>query len=200
MYIGNTDGNVYSFSAKDGKLAWRKRTNGYVYAGAAVAQVPGGRPTVYVGSYDGTFYALDARSGRVRWSRRAEGRISGAATILGDLVFYSTLNHHTTALGAITGRKVWTTRRGAFHPIVSDGRGLFLNGYTNIFGIDGRPPRAKPKPKRRSEARAPRPLPRAPPSRRGAPPRCHRHGHYKRRGDRVIFYTHTHCHRHLRRR
>lgn len=200
VYIGNTDGNVYSFSAKDGKLAWRKRTNGYVYAGAAVAQVPGGRPTVYVGSYDGTFYALDARTGRERWSRKAEGRISGAATILGDLVFYSTLNHHTTALGAITGRKVWTTRRGAFHPIVSDGRGLFLNGYTNIFGIDGRPPRAKPKPKGKVEVghrvryhghrhRG-----------RGAPPRCHRHGHHKRRADRVIFYTHTHCHRHLRRR
>jgi outer membrane protein assembly factor BamB len=200
VYIGNTDGNVYSYSARNGALAWRKKTSGYVYASPAVAQVPGGRPTVYVGSYDGTFYALDARSGRVRWSRKAEGRISGGATVLGDLVFYSTLNHHTTALGAVTGRRIWSTRRGAFHPVVSDGRGLFLNGYTNLFGIDGRPPRGKRKPKgavkvgHRIRYHGHRHRG------RGAPPRCHRHGHHKRRGHRVIRYTHTHCHRHLRRR
>jgi hypothetical protein len=116
-------------------------------------------------------------------------------------VFYSTLNHHTTALGAVTGREVWTTRRGAFHSVVSDGRGLFLNGFTNIFGIDGRPPRAKAKPKGKVKVghrvryhghRHQR--------RPAAPPRCHRHGHHKRRGSRVIRYPHTHCHRHLRRR
>ena len=39
--------------AATGKLAWRTRTGSYVYASAAVAQVPGGKPTVYVGSYDG---------------------------------------------------------------------------------------------------------------------------------------------------
>jgi outer membrane protein assembly factor BamB len=140
VYLGNTDGNVYSYAASDGSLAWRKRTNGYVYGSAAVAQTAGGRPTVYVGSYDGTLYALDARTGDVRWTHAAEGKISGGATVLGDLVFYSTLNHHTTALGANTGEKVWTTNRGAFNPVVSDGRGIFLNGYTNLFGIDGRPP------------------------------------------------------------
>ncbi len=79
-YIGNTDGFVYSFSTRDGKLAWRKKTGGFVYGSPAVAQVPGGKPTVYVGSYDKRFYALDARTGRVRWSHRAEGRISGGAT------------------------------------------------------------------------------------------------------------------------
>ena len=52
VYIGNTDANVYSFSAATGKLAWRTGTGDYVYASAAVAQVPGGKPTVYVGSYD----------------------------------------------------------------------------------------------------------------------------------------------------
>ena len=139
VYIGNTDGFVYSFATRDGALAWRKRTGGFVYGSPAVAKVPGGKPTVYIGSYDKRFYALDARTGRERWSRRAEGRISGGATVLGDLVFYSTLARTTTALGARTGQKVWSTKRGAFNAVVSNGRGIFLVGMTSLFGLDGRP-------------------------------------------------------------
>ncbi len=105
--------------------------------------MPGGRPTVYIGSYDQRFYALDARNGAVRWSRKADGRISGGATVLGDLVFFSTLNGTTTAVGARTGQQVWKTQRGKFNPIVSNGRGLFLVGQTNLYGLDGRPPKQR---------------------------------------------------------
>ncbi|HEX6388138.1 MAG TPA: PQQ-binding-like beta-propeller repeat protein [Solirubrobacteraceae bacterium] len=143
VYTGNTDGFVYSYAQSTGKLAWRKKTGNYVYGSPAVAPGPGGRPTVFIGSYDGRFYALDARSGAVRWSRRAEGRISGGAVVLGDLVFYSTLAKTTTALGVTTGRRVWRTQRGSYNPVVSNGRGIFLVGMTNLFGIDGRPPNAK---------------------------------------------------------
>ncbi len=143
VYTGNTDGFVYSFAQSSGKLAWRKKTGNYVYGSPAVAPGPGGRPTVFIGSYDGRFYALDARSGTIRWSRKAEGRISGGAVVLGDLVFYSTLAKTTTALGVTTGRRVWTTRRGSYNPVVSNGRGIFLVGMTNLFGLDGRPPNAK---------------------------------------------------------
>jgi outer membrane protein assembly factor BamB len=141
VYLGNTDGFVYSFSSRDGRLAWRKKTGGFVYSSPAVAQVPGGRPTVYVGSYDKRFYALDARTGAVRWSRPAGGRVSGGAQLLGDLVFFSTLERTTTALGANTGEKVWSTRRGGFNPVVSNGRGIFLVGFTTLYGLDGRPPK-----------------------------------------------------------
>ena len=136
VYIGSTNGSVYSFSTRDGKLAWRKGTGAFVYSSAAVADEFGIGPTVYVGSYDGTLYALNARSGAVRWSHRAEGRISGGVQIIGDLVFYSTLNGHTTALGAATGRKVWTIAKGKFNPVISDGRYLFLNGSTSLFAYD----------------------------------------------------------------
>ncbi len=145
VYLGNTDGFVYSFATRDGALAWRKKTGGYVYGSAAVAQIPGGRPTVYVGSYDKRFYALDARTGRERWVHRAEGRISGGATLLGDLIFYSTLARTTTALDARTGRRVWRTHRGAFNPVVSNGRGLFLVGLTSLFGLDARPALSRPR-------------------------------------------------------
>jgi hypothetical protein len=196
VYVGNTDGNVYSYAARDGDLAWRQGTGGYVYSSAAVTRVPGGEATVYVGSYDGTMYALDARTGGVRWRHQAEGKISGGIVVLGDLVFYSTLNKHTTALGAHTGKKVWTIPRGAFNPVVSDGRGIFLNGMTNLYGIDGRPPKRRPKRKGQVSRAHRTKLHGHRHSGHGPPPRCHRHRH--RRGR--IVYTHTHCHRHLPRR
>jgi outer membrane protein assembly factor BamB len=141
VYIGNTDSNVYSFSARDGKLAWRTGTGNYVYASAAVAQVPGGKPTVYVGSYDARFYALDARSGKVRWKHKAPGRISGAATVVGDIVYFGDLkSRSTTGLGARTGRKVVRLGRGGFNPVISDGRNLYLVGYASLSQLTPRSP------------------------------------------------------------
>jgi len=139
VYIGNTNGSMYSFATTNGQLAWRRGTGNYIYSSAAVASVPGVGPTVYVGSYDGTLYALDARSGNVRWHHGAEGRISGGIQMIGDLVFYSTLNRHTTAVGAATGRVVWSVPKGKFNPVISDGRYLFLNGQTSLFAYDLRP-------------------------------------------------------------
>jgi len=136
VYLGNADGSVYSFATDTGELAWRKRTGGYVYASPAVAQVPDGKPTVYIGSYDGRFYALDARSGATRWTHDAKGKISGGATVIGDIVYFSNLSRKSTVgLGARTGRKVFDIRRGAFNPVVSDGRTIFLTGYSSLYAL-----------------------------------------------------------------
>ena len=141
VFLGNTDSNVYSFSASSGKLAWRTGTGGYVYASAAVAQVPGGKPTVYVGSYDGRFYAMDAKSGKIRWKHKAPGRISGAATVVGDIVYFADLQSRTTTgLGARTGRKVFRFGRGGFTPVVSDGRNLYVVGYASLSQLRPKAP------------------------------------------------------------
>nr|MBA3748714.1 PQQ-binding-like beta-propeller repeat protein [Solirubrobacterales bacterium] len=138
VYIGSTNGDIYSFAATNGKLAWRKRTGNYVYASPAVGAVGDGPPTVYVGSYDGRFYALDARNGKPRWVRWIGKKISGAATIVGDLVFFSDIAKKTTwALGAQTGQTVWKTRRGGFNPVISDGRRIYFAGLTSLFALDG---------------------------------------------------------------
>ena len=138
VYIGSLDGFVYSFAASNGQLAWRHKTGGYVYSSPAVASVRGVGPTVYVGSYDGRLYAFDARSGNVRWSHDAGGKISGAPVVVGDLVFYSNLSRRSSAaLGAATGSVVWTTGRGAFNPLISDGRRLYFVGYSSLFMLSG---------------------------------------------------------------
>jgi outer membrane protein assembly factor BamB len=134
VYIGSLDGFVYSFAASNGKLAWRHKTGGFVYSSPAVASVGNTGPTVYIGSYDGKLYALNAQSGKVRWARNAGGKISGSPSVIGDLVFYSNLKRRSTAaVGARTGQLVWSTPRGAFNPVISDGRRIYLVGYSSLF-------------------------------------------------------------------
>ena len=134
VYLGSLDGFVYSFGSSDGKLAWRHKTGGYVYSSPAVADPPGVGPSVYVGSYDHKLYCFDARSGSVRWTHDAHGTISGGVVVIGDLVFYSNLTKRSTgALGVATGKLVWGIGRGAFNPVISDGRRLYLNGYSSLY-------------------------------------------------------------------
>jgi outer membrane protein assembly factor BamB len=135
VFMGNTDGRVYSFASKTGKLAWATGTAAYVYASAAVEDTPGLGPTVYLGSYDGNFYAFDARSGAIRWRHPAGGKISGSATIVGNVVYYSDLGTKTTAgLNVRTGHQVFSFPDGAFNPIVADDTGkMYLSGYTMLY-------------------------------------------------------------------
>jgi outer membrane protein assembly factor BamB len=136
VYIGSLDGFVYSFAASNGRLAWRHKTGGFVYSSPAVASVGNAGPTVYIGSYDGKLYALNAKSGQVRWARHSGGRISGGPAVIGDLVFYSNLKRRSTAaVGARTGQLVWKTGRGGFNPAISDGRRIYLVGYSSLFSL-----------------------------------------------------------------
>jgi len=136
VYIGNTDGREYSFSARSGALAWAHQTGGYVYASAAVANVPNLGPTVYVGSYDGGFYAFDARTGAVRWRHDAGGHISGGATVVGNTVYFANLSaRETIGLGVRRGRVAFRRGTGAYDPITTDGEKLYLTGSSSITAL-----------------------------------------------------------------
>jgi outer membrane protein assembly factor BamB len=152
VYLGNTDGRVYSFAASSGKLAWATGTGSYVYGSPAVAITPGLGPTVYLGSYDGSFYAFDARSGAVRWRYATGTKISGSATIVGNVVYFSNLQpaNDTFGLNARTGKKVFGFPDGAFNPVVADRRAIYLAGYGNLYEL--LPKRATPAWRRANEA------------------------------------------------
>jgi outer membrane protein assembly factor BamB len=151
VYIGNTDNRMYSFVARTGKLAWARSTGNYVYASPSVADVAGIGPTVYVGSYDGTFNAYNARTGDTRWTYEAGNSISGGSTIIGNIVYFATLqNTATTGLDIRTGKKVYSFFDGKFDPVISDGKRLYLDGYRNLYALD--PPGVAPLARRRAPA------------------------------------------------
>jgi glucose dehydrogenase len=151
VYLGSLDGRVYSFVARNGKLAWSHSTGGYVYASPAVARVPRTPPTVYIGSYDGNFYALDARNGKERWKYRAGGKISGSATVVGKVVYFANLGaKQTSGIDVRNGKRVFKFDRGSFTPVIADDRRLYLTGYTTLYGLVPKDsPEARPKRKKR---------------------------------------------------
>ena len=139
VYIGSLDGFVYSFAASNGRLAWRHKTGGFVYSSPAVASVgaPGRRST----SAPTTASSTRSTRGRAGSAGRATsgGKISGGPVVVGDLVFYSNLTRRSTAaVGARTGELVWKTERGAFNPAISDGRRIYLVGYSSLFMLADR--------------------------------------------------------------
>ncbi|HEY1690347.1 MAG TPA: PQQ-binding-like beta-propeller repeat protein [Solirubrobacteraceae bacterium] len=157
VYLGNTDGRIYAYDARTGKLDWAVQTGAYVYASPAVTNAPGLGPTIYEGSYDGTFYALNARSGREEWTHAASGPISGSATIVGKVVYFSNLKtYRTTGLNITTGGEVFSINQGAFDPVISDGEMLYLAGYNTLYALKPVTPRAASKPRPAKSAPAPK--------------------------------------------
>ncbi len=142
VYAGAKDGRVYSFDKETGDLAWSHTIGGEVYAGTVAADTPKTDPTVYFGTYGGsTFYALDARSGDERWSADSGGSVIGAASLIGETVYVANLDKtQTYAFNAANGERLWTFKDGAYNPVISDGRRLYLTGYKTIYALKPRTP------------------------------------------------------------
>jgi outer membrane protein assembly factor BamB len=144
VFSGNNDSRVYSFDQDTGELAWTYSTGSYVYSGTAVADTKAAPPTVYVGSIDGNIYALDAKSGEPRWTRSAGGPVIGSLGIVGNVVYVATFEGTTTSGFKLAGgRKVFSYHTGAYMPVISDGRRLYLTGYSSISALE--PVKKKPK-------------------------------------------------------
>jgi outer membrane protein assembly factor BamB len=135
VYSGNNDGRIYSFDAKTGALAWSHSTGGYVYSGPAVADTPNTPPTVYVGSFDGNVYALDARDGSTRWTASMGAQISGSLSVVGTIVYASTIADRTEGFKVGNGHRVYERDSGAYTPVISDGRWIYLTGYSSITAL-----------------------------------------------------------------
>ncbi|HEY8083402.1 MAG TPA: PQQ-binding-like beta-propeller repeat protein [Solirubrobacterales bacterium] len=136
VYAGNNDSRVYSFDRKDGTIAWTYSTGGYAYSGPAVANTTHTRPTVYIGSFDGNVYALDARDGEPRWIRSAGGQVIGSLTAIGNIVYVAEFSDtSTTGYSMKTGRTVFSYPRGTYTPLISDGRRIYLVGYSSITAL-----------------------------------------------------------------
>ena len=137
VYAGNTDSRVYSFDQDTGDLAWTYSTGGYVYSGTAVADTKHSGPTVYFGSYDGNAYALNAKTGEVRWTQDMGGRVIGSVVVIGETVYVAEFDD-TNIYGfrLRDGKKRFSYHTGAYMPAITDGRRLYLVGYSSIHALD----------------------------------------------------------------
>jgi outer membrane protein assembly factor BamB len=136
VYAGNNDHRVYSFDAATGQIAWSFSTGGYVYSGPAVASTSHTGPTVYIGSFDGNIYALNAKTGEPRWIRSAGGSVIGSLSAVGNIVYGAEFTNGSTVGYAMkTGREVFRYKTGTYTPVISDGRRIYLVGYSSINAL-----------------------------------------------------------------
>ena len=157
MQLGNYAGTRYSEldqinkdNVGDLQVAWTFSTGGWVYSGPAVASVPGTKPSVYIGSFDGNVYALDARDGGLRWTFDMGGKVIGSLSVIGRLVYASTFEGTTTyGIGTRKGNKRFTYFTGAYMPAISDGRRLYLVGYSSIHALEPKRSVRRPAPGRK---------------------------------------------------
>lgn len=77
VYIGSTDGKVYSLDMVNGQERWAFETEGPVTSSPAVLN-----GVVYVGSNDHHVYALDANSGEKRWQFETQGKVRSSPTVV----------------------------------------------------------------------------------------------------------------------
>lgn len=136
VYAGNNDSRVYSFDRRDGTLAWSYSTGGYAYSGPTVANTRHSPPTVYIGSFDGNVYAIDAKDGDLRWSRSAGGQVIGSLSAVGEIVYAAEFTYNSTVGFMMrSGKRVFRYRRGTYSPVISDGRRIYLTGYSSITAL-----------------------------------------------------------------
>ena len=154
VYLGSIDSRVYSLDQETGSIAWSTSTGAEVYSGPAVANPKGADPTVFIGSADGIIYALDAKTGATRWTQPAGGQVTGAGSVIGDVFYVSVIGEGVGTLGfdTATGKKVYEHDTGEYNPAITDGRRLYLTGYSTLRAFRPLTPEAKRKQRRKEEA------------------------------------------------
>jgi outer membrane protein assembly factor BamB len=136
VYAGTLTGGMNAFDERTGSQSWSTSTGGYVYSAAAAAKAPGTPPSIYFGSYSGTVYAVNAQTGSVRWTEPAHGPVSGAGSVVGDVFYVGDLKTtQTFGFRASDGKQVFASSDGAYNPVISDGRLLYMTGYRVIYAL-----------------------------------------------------------------
>jgi hypothetical protein len=65
--------------------------------------------------------------------------VIGAASVVGEIVYVANLNTtETDGFNVANGNKVFTFKDGAYNPVISDGRNIYLTGYKTIYALKPR--------------------------------------------------------------
>src|SRR5437867_1573069 len=132
VFVGSTNGTVYSLDAKTGCVFWTFQAKGGVRAGIVIGPRAGnpGQYVAYVGDGRSNAYALDAATGKQIWTRALEehrsSNITGTPTLFEGRLYLPiasteegqglnktyeccTFRGSIVALDAATGSLVWKT-------------------------------------------------------------------------------------------
>jgi eukaryotic-like serine/threonine-protein kinase len=102
IFIGSSDGNIYSLQADNGQVVWKYPTETKVRATPTIAD-----GIVYIGSWDKSMYALDAETGTLRWEVPIGGQVQTSALVHDNMVYTASRKASVVALDIATGLLIW---------------------------------------------------------------------------------------------
>ena len=83
LYIGDTNGSLYSINPGSGKVEWQYKTGGSIYSSPTVS---GGY--ILVGSDDGNMYCLSNKTGGLIWKFTTGDKVRSKACVAGNLIYF----------------------------------------------------------------------------------------------------------------
>jgi outer membrane protein assembly factor BamB len=138
-YLATVRGTILALDARDGRTRWEQSIPGYVYSTPAI-----GHGRLFIGNYQGVVYAFNAQTGRPSWRERVGGTISGSPTIIGDLVYVSSLsNKRSFALSVRDGRRRWQHPDGRYVTGIATRDALYLSMGSMLTRWVTSPPAAR---------------------------------------------------------
>lgn len=108
VYIGSTDGKVYSVDLSDGRKIWEFDTEDDIEASPLLLN-----DAVYIGNLSGNFFSLDAHTGQLRWKYKCDNSIYGSANWARTSrdkeisVFVGCYDNRVYCFEALTGELKW---------------------------------------------------------------------------------------------
>jgi outer membrane protein assembly factor BamB len=146
VYIGSSDGNLYSFAAGTGTQKWAAKTGGAIVSAPTVvtsvySNGTVSASTVFVGSSDGNLYAFDALSGVQKWVAKTGGPVVANVLAADGSIFVSSTDGNLYAFGMSNGAKLWSTATNGLvgaDLAEADSTIYFSSKDGNVYALDER--------------------------------------------------------------
>lgn len=138
VYIGSTDGKVYSLNISDGKKVWEFDTGDDIEASPLLLD-----DAVYVGNLSGVFFCLDANTGQLRWEYECDNSIYGSANWVIDpqsqktRVLVGSYDNRLYCFDGETGELIWSYETDNYinGAPATDGKHVVFGGCDELLHI-----------------------------------------------------------------
>jgi len=102
LYIGSSDGWIYSLDAATGDLLNEYKTGDKIWGTPTVAD-----DTLYMGSFDKTLYALNTADLTLKWKFATEGSIIAKPLVYNGVVYIGSFDKNLYAINTADGTQKW---------------------------------------------------------------------------------------------
>ena len=138
VFIGSTDGLVYSIDLATGNKKWEFDTEDDIEASPLILET-----MVYIGNLSGELFALDAHSGEVRWKANCGNSIYGSANWVRDSdgegykIIVGSYDARLYCFDSATGELEWTYETDNYinGAPATDGEVMVLGGCDELLHI-----------------------------------------------------------------